>query len=86
MALIDFAIRAYRDGASVYFEDIMVQHVTHMPGRTGDHAPVNDGQLESDIPLFQSIHKNTSTFDRIKLEPNQWLKAPSVWERRFGTL
>jgi len=84
MALIDLAVRAYRDGALVYFSDTIVQHATHMPGRTGDHAPVNDAQLGNDIPLFQRLHRDPKHISRIKLDVNEWLLSPPIWERRFA--
>jgi len=85
MAVIDFAIRAYRDGAIVQFKNINIQHCTWLgvEGHEGDHGPVHDGQVLNDIPLYQQIHNNPELVTRIKLNITDWKKAPSVWERRF---
>jgi hypothetical protein len=86
MALIDFAVRAYRDGAQFYWKNIVVQRVTHLPGHTGDHGPACDGQAKNDVPLFQKIHRSPETLTRTRLNPHDWKKASSVWDKRFGSV
>ena len=85
MAYADFAVRAQQAGAKVVMSKTSVFNGDHMPGITGDHAPIHYAQDENDMPLFQKTYRNAQPF----LNPNttrdmmDWKKIESVWSRRF---
>ncbi len=81
---LDFAVRAQRAGLKVVLQDgIAVKH-GHMPGRTGDHAPMHDAQIEHDEPLFREIYGHPDSLRRRVVPLDNWKDAPARWERRFG--
>lgn len=78
----DFAIRAQRDGCITKISSSNIAHCDHMPGDSGDHAPIFHAHHEHDEPLFRDINNNDPT--RTVININNWRQAPSVWARRFG--
>lgn len=79
----DFAVRAYMDGAIVKMLNMDFCDCDHMPGTSGDHAPVHYAQLEDDQPLFQKLYSPDYRQRQVKIPVNNWKKAPRIWERRF---
>lgn len=80
----DLAVRLQRSGLRVVLQDgITVKH-DHMPGRTGDHAPMHDAQVDHDEPLFRDIYSDPTEDDRTVISLYNWKDSPARWERRFG--
>lgn len=84
MALCDLAVRAHLHGMRFKLCPNVLYTCTHMPGLTGDHAPIHIAQTEFDMPLFKRIWDGPQKPDRIEIPLDNWTKAPSRWERRFG--
>ena len=80
MGHADFAMRAYSDKASVVLDQHIVIDCEHMPGTTGDHAPIHYAQIEHDIPLFKNIYSQTN---RPIVHMDNWKQASACWYRRF---
>jgi hypothetical protein len=57
---------------------------THTPGTSGDHAPIHFAQTQVDEPLFNHIITNLDS-QNIKVDPDAWMQAPAIWNRRFST-
>jgi len=85
MAHTDFAIRAQFMGANVKMSGIAHVCGDHMPGNSGDHMPISVSQIDNDIPLLQSKYRdqNWRTNVDMRIDMDNWKKAPPVWERRF---
>ena len=79
----DLAVRAQRDGSKVHFHKEAVLQCSHMPGTTGDHAPIHYAQTEHDSALYYEIHNDPRNVSRIAIPMDNWRNAPSVWTRRF---
>ena len=79
----DLAARAQRSGANVHVLNEPMLDCTHMPGTSGDHAPVHYAQTEHDQQLYARIYENSASLGRTKIDINNWKTAPSVWKRRF---
>ena len=86
IAHLDFAVRAQEDGAICKLSEGNLFHCTHMPGRSGDHAPIHDAQLGHDEPLFRERFRDSNWREKInsRIDINNWKKAPKIWSRRFG--
>jgi len=84
MAFVDYGIRSHRDGIEVIMNDDIIFECTHFPGRTGDHAPIHDGQTQHDMPLYKKIYLNPNCVGRIHIDLENWASEPSRWIRRFG--
>jgi len=83
MAFVDFSIRAQQDAAKIIFTNEVILDITHMPGTTGDHAPIHYAQTEEDEPAFRTKYNSPDYIPIIKIPINNWKNAPSVWARRF---
>lgn len=80
----DFAIRAHKFGCKFILQQEPMFSCGHMPGRTGDHAPINDSQLFHDQPLFSGIYSNPNTYLlRNKISIDNWKLSSEVWSMRF---
>ena len=82
----DLAARAQRSGANVHVLNEAMLNCTHMPGTTGDHAPVHFAQLTHDQQLYSEIYDDPQSVNRTNIDLENWRLAPSVWERRFKIL
>jgi len=80
---MDFAVRAQRDGARFFMLPDPIFSCAHMPGTTGDHAPVHFSHVEHDEPLFRNIYKNPASVNRINIDLNNWEQSSQIWRRRF---
>lgn len=83
MAHGDLALRAQQDGAIVKMTNFPLLHCSHMPGTSGDHAPVHYAQGLHDDPIFRNKYKNGMVGIDIKLNPMGWKSSPAVWDKRF---
>ena len=79
----DFAVRSQRDGSKYFMLPTPIFACDHMPGTSGDHAPIHYAHIMNDEPLFKKIYNSSSCMDRIKIELDSWKSAPSIWKRRF---
>jgi len=80
---IDLSIRAQNDGAKFIFLKDIVMRLSHMPGTTGDHAPMHHAQIDHDEVLYRKLYrdKNYKPVDRLALW--DWKDTPTIWKRRF---
>ena len=83
IAYADISARAQRAGANILLVNEVILDCTHMPGTTGDHAPIHYAHLQSDEPLYKTIYHNPDCVGRTSLDINNWKKADKVWNRRF---
>ncbi len=82
----DFAVRAQFLGAKTYLSDIPLFECEHMPGSSGDHAPIFECQHGHDEPLYTNTYRDRNWFNnKHKLElGNDWKTADMHWDRRFN--
>lgn len=78
---VDLAVRMQRDGAEVDLEGVFME-MTHSPGHMGDHGPIHDSHCQEDMPYFQKIYSDPTSVTR-KIDINNWMNVPDVWDRRF---
>lgn len=83
-AYSDLAIRLQNNGCKFIIQNEVMFKCSHMPGTTGDHGPINDGQIDHDEPLFRYIYSKPESVNRVKIDINNWEKAAKKWSRRFG--
>lgn len=83
MAYSDLAIRLQWFGAKFILQEGYAFTCSHMPGRTGDHGPIHDAQTQRDQPYFDFIYSDDQWKENIKIDINNWKKAPPIWIRRF---
>lgn len=79
----DLAIRLQKFGYKINLYRTPIIHCEHMPGKSGDHGPVDEGHNEHDEPLFRAIYTNPSSSNRFNIDINNWKSADSRWSRRF---
>lgn len=84
MGLTDFAIRAQFAGAVVKMCQIQILDVGHMPGTSGDHAPIHYAQILHDQPLFHALYKYKSLEPIINIDQMNWRRAPAFWKKRHN--
>lgn len=77
----DLAARWQFSGLSVKVVDIRLSSCGHMPGTSGDHAPMHFAQLNNDMPLYQMKYLSVP---ELKIDFNNWTQQPLVWTRRFN--
>jgi hypothetical protein len=80
----DLVFRAQARGAVVHLSPCEGLMCTHVPERTGDHAPIHDAQLSHDEPLFNEIYSKEGVASTRVIDLYNWTECPSVWARRFG--
>lgn len=80
----DLAVRLQRMGYKLILSEKPIAHCDHMPGTSGDHAPVHYGHGQHDEPLFYSIYSRSESQARTKIALDNWGASPAKWERRFG--
>ena len=85
MGHTDMAVRAQSEGAIVKMTEFPLLDCGHMPGTTGDHAPIHHAQLGDDEPLFQQRYRDPSWKEKVlnHININNWKKSDSVWNKRF---
>ena len=83
IAHTDLAIRAQNNDSKVFLFEDPVSHCGHMPGTSGDHAPIHYASILHDEPLLKNIYSNKESISRIKIDLQNWSKSPKIWERRF---
>lgn len=80
VAQADLAARWQFSGYTVDVCDVRLSSCGHMPGTSGDHAPMHYAQLMWDIPLYVSKYRDVPD---LKVDSEKWKYKSSVWERRF---
>lgn len=83
LAYADISVRAQRAGANILLVNEVILDCTHMPGTTGDHAPIHYAHLEHDEPLYKAIYSHPSCVERAEIDLQNWKNSPAVWSRRF---
>lgn len=83
MGLTDFAVRAQMEGAIVKMCQIQILDVGHMPGTSGDHAPIHYTQILCDQPLFQFKYSFPASEIKTKIDLMNWKDQEAVWTKRF---
>ena len=79
----DLVFRAQNKGSYVHLSKVEGLLCTHVPERTGDHAPIHDAQLSHDEPLFNALWNGSHAREKDVLTMDNYKKCPEVWERRF---
>lgn len=82
----DFAVRSQRNGSKYFMLENPIFSCDHMPGTSGDHAPIHYAHLMNDEPLFKKIYNSSDCLDRIKIDLDNWKKSPEIWQRRFNNV
>jgi len=80
---VDVGVRLQNDGGEVVLGEKFLD-VGHMPGNSGDHAPIHAAHVENDYPLFVRIYTSQSGSNRSKIDFDNWKQSPDVWTRRFS--
>ena len=83
IAHTDLGIRVQNNGSKVLLFDGVVSQCTHIPGTSGDHAPIHWAHILNDEPLIKLIYSKPKSKNRIKIDLNNWKNSPKIWERRF---
>jgi len=83
IAHTDFGIRAQNNGTNVHLFGSAVMSCTHMPGTTGDHAPIHYAHILNDEPRIKHIYADPTAVKRTKIDLNNWENSPKIWERRY---
>lgn len=76
----DLGIRAYKEGAEMILMDTPLFKCSHMPGNTGDHAPINRA-MKKDLKTFKFLYGSQNV--RTKIYPENWKLTPEIWKERF---
>jgi len=84
MAHADLAIRSQHVGIKAILSSFPLLKCGHMPGTSGDHAPIHFTQILKDDPKFRLKYSEplddlVSCIDRLN-----WKKYPNVWKERFN--
>lgn len=80
----DLAIRAQAAGARVLMSGEPCMVCDHMPGSSGDHAPIYECQTFHDEPLLKSTYGHPNWVTRgLAVNVMNWKNEPQVWGRRF---
>ena len=81
MGNVDLGVRLQRDGANVIVYPTKVMDCTHMPGTSGDHAPIHNAQNKIDQPLYKKLYNVSSCLNRTAIDIDNWKSQPSIWSR-----
>ena len=82
--LHDLMFRVQADGGVLYDSETDATTCNHYMGTSVDHAPIEEAQEKSDMPIFNGIYsKPDAATNRIRLDINNWEDSPPIWERRF---
>ena len=77
----DLIFRMQKNGWTYELSSDDVSAADHVPGTTGDHAPIHYAQLTHDWPSFYNVWISPR---ESSIQLNNWTLYPDVWERRFG--
>lgn len=80
----DMSVRLQKYGVKYHIQDSLMFTCSHMPGLTGDHAPIHNIQTQRDQPMFYEIYNHPYFSKRLSIDINNWKKAPARWSARFG--
>lgn len=83
MAVTDLAIRAQINGAKIKFSEEILFDLDHLPGTTGDHAPIHFSQILEDEPKFKQKYNQPLSNIAPRIDIMNWRLRDSVWKRRF---
>jgi len=81
MAFVDFGARAQLDGIKTTYKGVIFE-CTQFPGEQGDHAPIHNGQIEHDQPLYEQLWNP----DRTDRNPKIRIPLYPIGESAFGAL
>lgn len=84
MAFVDWSIRLYNKGVKFIFQEEQMFSCGHMPGTSGDHAPIHTAQIFHDEPMMKVIYSKEESTQRINIPLDNWKKTPEIWKRRFN--
>ena len=79
----DLGIRAYKAGAEMILMDKPMFQCSHMPGKTGDHAPI-DRAMQKDLRRFREIYARLKPGEQRIVSLDNWKNSEERWEPRFG--
>lgn len=86
-SLHDFVFRIQSLGGSVFNFHRPAMMVAHMPGKSGDHGPIDECQKGPDTDKFNEIYDNLKDVrDRAFINLDNWKNQEhsNWWTRRFG--
>lgn len=83
---LDLAVRLQKTNFKLVLSNEAVAHCDHMPGTSGDHAPIHFAHIEHDEPRFREIYSNENSVERGSINIDNWKLSPEVWKRRFGEI
>jgi len=82
MCTHDLAFRVQNDGGEISISPQTVARF-YWSWITADAKPVQRAYFETDNPLFQEMYSQDQS-KRVRIDYNNWMDAPSRWEKRFG--
>ena len=80
----DLAIRAQRDGIKTKISNFPIAQLDHMPGMSGDHAPIHIGHTTRDEPLFAQKYNQPLENFPIVIDKYKWKESDNIWDLRFS--
>lgn len=80
----DLAIRLQKYGCKFIIQQEMMFTCSHMPGETGDHAPLHIIQTRRDEPMYKEIYNHPYFSKRLAIDIDNWKQTPERFENRFG--
>jgi hypothetical protein len=84
-AIHDLMFRIQADNGLIHESLRETIQCGHMPGTSGDHAPIHHGQLDHDRPQFDEMYSDPNApYKRIKIDYHNWRGRDEVWQRRWG--
>jgi hypothetical protein len=79
----DLMFRLQAAGGCIHPSELDGLNCTHLPGESGDHAPIHKAQTFHDGPRFANIYKSpTAAHDRKCLDLENWKSQSEVWDKR----
>lgn len=82
----DFGVRAQRAGAVVKMTSSPIFTCDHMPGTSGDHAPIHYTQHGEDEPLYKIMYSRPLNSYPTCIDISNWKNSSIIWDKRFGNL
>lgn len=83
MGHADLAIRAQKGGAKVTLSPFPISNVDHMPGTSGDHAPIHYSQILHDTPIFYQKYSGPIDNLQVTIDIMNWKSSETIWLKRF---
>lgn len=78
----DLAFRTQMDDAEVFFLPEALVDCAH---GHADHGPIEAAHVQHDWGFYEKIYNSPDCINRIRVDPDNWKKAPAVWTRRFSS-